>query len=283
MSAKPRPIPGASATVLRVLATCGYGLWMLLGLGLALGVYSNGRGQSLVPLVLGMLFVGAGPLLASLRLRRMAGWNGWRLDAGARPTREALLAMLAFLPMLGVAALARGENDFWATRLLGAALAGCSLACLVYGAAGVSGERLRAHVGLPPVTRVVTACYGGGLWLLLCVIAQDPASRVGSTGMWVIGLLLLALLHGLVEGMRWQTLRSLAQGWARRFLAAVLTYAVPCLGLLLTSRHDDPLWTVLLAAVGCVAGRSIELRLYETLQGRRRAGAPADPGMNGRP
>lgn len=281
MPVRKRSTLGASATVLRVLATCGYGTWMLLGLGLALGVYSNGRGQSLVPLVLGVLFVGAGPLLASLHLRWMGGWTGWQLGAGARPSREALLALLAFLPMLGVAALARGDNDFWATRLLGAALAGCSLACLVYGAAGVSGERLRAQAGLPPVTRVVTACYGGGLWLLLCVISQDPASRVGSTGMWVIGLLLLALLHGLVEGMRWQSLRGLPQAWARRFLAAVLTYAVPCLGLLLASGYDDPRWAMLLAAGACLVGRSIELYLYETLRGSLPDSGRIDVGMNG--
>lgn len=41
---------------------------MLLSLALALGIYSTGRGEALVPLALGCLFVSAGLLTACLRL-----------------------------------------------------------------------------------------------------------------------------------------------------------------------------------------------------------------------
>ena len=257
------------ATVLRVLAVCGYGLWMLLGLGLALGVYSNGRGESLVPLLVGAVFASLGPLLASARVPWVHGWRGWRLDSGLRPSREALLAVVTYLPMLGVAALARGDNGFWATRLVSAALAACSLACLVYAMRNPHGRRPSGLVGPLPVDRVVTACYGGGLWLLLCVVSQQPEVRAGTIRMWVIGLLLLALLLGLAEGMRWQSVtgpvRSAHRRWQRRFVAAALTYAVPCLSLLLMHDCRDERWPVLLAALCCVAGRSIELRLYEAV------------------
>lgn len=262
-----RPPAGWAATVLRVLAVCGYGIWMLLGLGLALGIYSNGRGESLVPLLVGAVFVSLGPLLASLRVPWLRGWRGWRLDSGLRPSRDALLATVTYLPMLGVAALARGDNDFWATRLASAALAACSLACLVYALHGPRERRLPGLVGQLPVDRVITACYGGGLWLLLCVVSQNPVARAGSTRMWIIGLLLLALLLGLAEGMRWQSVagsaRSARWRWQRRFVAATLTYAVPCLSLLLAHDCCDERWPIALATLCCMVGRSIELRLYE--------------------
>jgi hypothetical protein len=273
---------GWAAVVLHVLAVCGYGLWMLLGLGLALGIYSEGRGESLVPLLTGAVFVSLGPLLASTGVPWLRGWRGWRLEPGLRPSRQTLLALACYLPMLGVAGLARGSNDFWATRLVSAALAGCSLACLVHAGRGMRVRQAPGLVAQLPVDRVITACYGGGLWLLLCVVSQDPAVRAGETRIWVIGLLLLALLMGLVEGMRWQSISSQGRGaggrWRRRFTAATLTYAVPCLGLLLVHyRHDDR-WPVLLAALACMAGRSIELRLYE---GMRSGGEAARPALDG--
>jgi hypothetical protein len=266
-----RPPAGWAAIGLRMLAVCGYGLWMLLGLGLALGIYSEGRGESLVPLLVGASFVSLGPLLASAGVPWLRGWRGWRLEPGLRPSRQALLALACYLPMLGVAGLARGSNDFWATRLVSAALAACSLACLVYVPRGARARRPPGLVAQLPVDRVITACYGGGLWLLLCVVSQDPAVRAGDTRMWVIGLLLLALLLGLVEGMRWQSATGPGRGaggrWRRRFAAAALTYAVPCLGLLLVHYENDDRWLVLLAALACVVGRSIELHLYEGMPG----------------
>ena len=195
-----RPSSGWAATALRMLMVCGYGLWMLLGLGLALGIYSNGRGESLVPLLMGAVFVSLGPLLASLHIPGLRGWRGWRLDMGLRPSRDALLAMLTYLPMLGVAGLARGSNDFWATRLVSAALAACSLACLVYASPGLRRTRLAGLVRPLPVDRIIAACYSGGLWLLLCVVSQDLSVRTGSTRTWIIGLLLLALLLGGIGG-----------------------------------------------------------------------------------
>jgi hypothetical protein len=255
-----RPSTGWTVSMLRMLALCGHGLWLLLGLGLALGTYSAGRGESLVPLLLGAVFVGLGPLLASGRAPWLRDWRGWRLERGLRPSREALLALASYLPMLGVAGLARGSNDFWATRLAGAMLAACSLACLVYAPRGPRARRPSGQGTRFPLDRLIAACYGGGLWLLLCVVSQDPAVRNGGIRVWVVGLLLLALLLGLAEGMRTPPARGAQPRWRRRFAAGVLTYAVPCVALLLLHWSRDDRWPVLAAALACVWGRSIDRR-----------------------
>ena len=60
----------ALAAMLQTWADTGYGLWALQGMALAFGMFRAGRGESLVPLALGALFVSAGLLVACLRLPR---------------------------------------------------------------------------------------------------------------------------------------------------------------------------------------------------------------------
>lgn len=261
-----RPPIGWVASLLRVLAIAGYGVWALLGALLATGVYSEGRGPVLVPLLLGALFVSMGSLLATLRVPLLRGWIGWRLEPGTWPDRETLLALACYLPALGVAGLARGDNGFWATRLFSAGLVAGSLACLVYQPRRRGIDRPRRPPPPLPLERVIAACYGGGLWLMLCVVLQSPDVRSGDTQTWTIGLLMLALLSGLVEGVRWQTVtgRGALSRWRRRFLAAGLTYAVPCLALLMLPGSHDERWPMLVAAWCCVVGRSIDLHLHQT-------------------
>lgn len=255
---------GWMPAVLGMLAICGYGVWLLLGLGLALGVYSGGRGDALVPLLLGAVAVSLGPLLASLRLPWLRGWRGWWIERGGFPSRHALLALVCYLPALGVAGLVRGDNDFWATRLISAALVVCSVACL----ACVWGKR-RAPAAVGQfrrrLERVIAAGFGGGLWLLFCVLSQDPSVHVAGSHARVIGLLLLILLLGLVEGMRWQAVgrAGLPGHWRARFVSVTLTYVIPCTALLLHAFRDDR-WPVLIAACAFLLGRSIEWRLRES-------------------
>jgi sulfite dehydrogenase (quinone) subunit SoeC len=261
--------------LLQVFAFTGYGLWMLLGLALAMGIYRSGRGDALVPLALGGALICVGLVAACLRTRWMPVWHGWRIGDSPRPTREALLALATFLPMLAVAGLARGDNAFWATRLAGAVLSLCSLATLVLTARGDIpvrvphlDSRLSAQL---PLSRVVSAAYCGGMWLWLCVIGQEDGAVYGaSTLPWIIGLLLLALLRGLVEGMRWQTLLARLprpptrlELQPRRYLAATLAYALPCVALLLTSFDEGRLLLSGLAAVSCMFGLCMELSLYD--------------------
>lgn len=284
---------GAAPMILEVLALCGYGLWMLLSLALALGIYSTGRGEALVPLALGCLFVSAGLLAACLRLPAMPEWHGWRIGQAQRPTREALLALATYLPMLGLAGLARGSEAFWATRLVSIALMICSLSCLVSTAYGYRTRRATTQVGAAmqlPLSRVLSASYGGGLWLWVCVIFQ--ANLTGADvepWPWAIGLLLLALLLGLADGLGWQqSLREPSPSerrrhandlLSRRFLAAILICAVPCMSLLVVPIIAEGRWLALCAAAAYVVGKSMELRLYDVALIRSsEADPPLPPG-----
>lgn len=261
------------ATLLQVTAFSGLGLWMLLGLALAVGVYSSGRGDSLVPLALGALLVAIGLLAACVRAPWMPTWHGWRIGRHTRPTRDALIILATFLPMLAVAGLARGDNTFWATRLAGAALTLCSLVSLTVTGYGdikrrMPGLDMRLLSQLP-LSRVVSAAYGGGLWLWLCAVDQDGGNAADPRP-WIVGLLLLALLRGLVEGMRWQGVlqrlpapRARLEQQPRRYLAASLIYAVPCIALILASFDDGRLFMAVLATLSCMVGMSIELSLYD--------------------
>ena len=261
--------------LLEVLALTGYGLWMLLGLALALGIYSTGRGDVLVPLALGLVFVSAGLVAACLRLPVFRVWHGWRIGRSQRPSREALLALATYLPMFALAGMARGNDSFWATRLVSVVLMICSLACLIASAYGYRARRLfkRSHVASQlPISRVLSAWYGGGLWLWVCIIYQANLSG-DAVESWplAIGLLMLAMLLGLVEGMGWRALQAaeLAESppepnlqlW--RFVAALLVCAVPCICLLIVPRWPDGRWLALLAACAYLAGKSIEMWLYD--------------------
>jgi hypothetical protein len=286
------PLPPAyPAALLRMLALSGYGLWMLLGLALALGIYRGGRSEALVPLALGAVFVSSGLLVACLHLPGLSDWHGWFPARRSRPTREALLALAAYLPMLAVGGLVRGDNAFWATRVAGAALALCSAASLVYTVhryrRRLSEGALRRSAQLP-VSRVVAAWYAGGLWLWLCLAAQDGAVHAAGSRPWIMVLLVLALLLGLIEGLRWQALNPpegrpsahRMRGRTARFVAALFTYAVPSLALLVVDLSDAGVMLVAIAAVSCLLGRTIEHRAYEAAlarlcRGDRAAGSGA--------
>jgi len=262
----------------RVLAASGYGLWAWMGLALALGMYPLGRGSTLIPLAIGTVMASAGLLMAWLPWTSTTDWYGWRPRQDLRPTHAAMLALVTYLPMLAVGGLARGENDFWATRLAGAALLLCSVASLT-----CTGYRVRyrlspAHLQQTtsslPASRMIFAGYSGGLWLWLCLLTQnDPAFTTGLHP-WILLLLVLALLLGLIEGLDWQALGatvnppSSAQLDAlrpTRFVAALFTYVLPCVALLLAQHEGIDLVAASLAVPSCLLGKWLERRMYEPL------------------
>ena len=240
---------------LRVLASSGYGLWLLLGTALALGLYPAGRGDALVPLTLGAVLVSIAPLAAALRLPLVPDWLGWRFGRGSRPNRKAMLALVAYLPMLGVAGLVRGDNLFWATRLCAAGLAVGSLACLIHALSDDAAEG-RASI----LDRIVSASYAGGLWLWLCLVTQDGGLPIHAVS-WILALQLFALLVGLVSWWRDGAARS--GGWPGRLLFLALVYLIPCL-IVLAQRHEPSELLLVLAAVSCMVGKSVEARLCGT-------------------
>jgi len=269
--------PGYAEILLRVLAISGYGLWIWLGMALALGMERIGRCGMRMPLILGTALVGAGLLLVHLRLPMTTDWYGWRPDRDRWPTRAVLMALVTFLPVLLVIILGDGHGHVPAMRLAGVALMLCSLVSLVYTAYRY---RRRLSPGLQrvssslPVSRLVTAWYGGGLWLWLCTMVQGGLEPPHRAYPWILLLLALALLLGLLEGMRWQLL-GLRHGMGgeemdshnvppARFVAALLIYVLPCAALLLTERYGGGLLAAAVAVPSCLLGKMLEQRVYET-------------------
>ncbi|MEW9622957.1 hypothetical protein [Rhodanobacter geophilus] len=276
-TATPTDRPTRAAALLQVLATGGYGLWLWLGLSLLLGLSRLGRSGTLVPLGLGAVLVGAGPVLACLRVPGLATWHGWLPRPGHRPTRSALMALATWLPVLAVAGLAHGNNSFWVTRLAGALLMLCSLVSPLLAThddrACLSAPLQRA-TALLPACRITIAAYTGGLWLWLSVLAQGGFDGGRAAYLWFLLLLTLALGLGLLESGLWQSLREpdtptgggvagKRNRFSLRFVAALLSYALPCAALLLGGTAGS-LLAAALAAPGCVLGQLLERYLYET-------------------
>ena len=270
----------APLVVIQTATAAGYGLWMVLGASLALGLYPDGHGEVLVPLSIGLVFVSLGLIATCLRLTFAQDWHGWNPARRMMPTVEGLVAMANYLPMLALAGLARGGNDFWATRLTGAILALCTLATLVYTARSASRQlpaAIAAVANTQPLGRTVSAVFAGGLWFWVCLAFQGEAPLDPLTP-WRLGLLAVALALGIVEGMRWRALRQLAEergvperfttgGTAARLLVgrvgvAVLSVGLPC--LLLVSHPAGHVLAVAagLAALSCGIGQCLEQRLY---------------------
>lgn len=267
---------GYAEILLRVLAISGYGLWIWLGMGLALGMERIGRCDMRMPLILGTALVGAGLLLVRLRLPAASDWYGWPPGRSRWASRAALMALVTFLPVLLVIILGDGHGHTPAMRLAGVALMLCSLVSLVYTAYRY---RSRLSPGLQrvssslPVSRLVTAWYGGGLWLWLCMMVQGGLEPPQSAYPWILLLLALALLLGLLEGMRWQSL-GVPHGTGgemevhdvppARFVAAIFIYVLPCAALLLTERFGGGLLAATVAVPSCLLGKMLEQRVYET-------------------
>jgi len=256
----------------------GYGLWMVLGTSLALGLYPDGRGEVLVPLAIGLVLASTGLIATCLRLRFAPEWHGWNPVKRMMPTREGLVAMANYLPMLALAGLARGGNDFWATRLAGAALMLCSLATLIYTARAAArplSADLAALANLLPSGRTISGLFAGGLWFWLCIEGQMPT---GPGNLWRLGLLAVALAAGVVEGMRWRALRRFAADngaearivggrWGlsllgSRFGVAALSVGLPCVLLVTHGEPATQLLTAGVATLSCAIGQCLEHRLY---------------------
>lgn len=268
--------PDYAATLLRVMTISGYGLWAWLGGMLALGLHRIGHSDTVMPLTLGAVLVSAGLLLAGLRQGAERYWNTWHATAWRHPVHTLLLSALAFVPVMLV--LLSGDDVHHAAldRLAGVMLLLVSLVSLVYSThryrSALAPRLQRASASLP-VSRLVMALYGGGLWLWLCTMLQGGLEPSQQVYPWVLLLLILSLLLGFLEGMRWQSLHAPegAIGVAAtdglppaRFVAAMLVYVIPCAALLLTERFGGGLLLASLAVPSCLLGKMLEQHSYES-------------------
>jgi hypothetical protein len=274
-SSDPALQPDHAATLLRVLTASGYGLWTWLGGMLALGLHRIGHSGTVMPLALGAVLVSAGLLLAGLRPSRNRHWPAWHVRASRHPAKTLLLSGLSFVPVLLVVITGDDVLHAGLDRLAGIMLLLASLASLVYSTqryrSGLSLRLQRASASLP-VSRLVMALYGGGMWLWLCTMVQGGLEASERVYPWVLLLLILSLLLGFLEGMRWQSLHApevsmeaAADGLPpARFVAATLIYVIPCAALLLTERFGGGLLQASLAVPSCLLGKMLEQHSYET-------------------
>jgi succinate dehydrogenase hydrophobic anchor subunit len=273
-----------AGVVLSVLAGAGYGLWLLIGLALAAGVYVDGRGEVLAPLVAGMVLVSGGLLASCLRMPGARLWHGWEPTQGSLPTIEGLVAMGAYLPMLAVAGLARGSNDFWATRVAGLALAVLCLATLLQSARNAC-RRDGMPAPMPtllPLAMLVAALLAGGLCLWLCVVLETSERNEVNVYAARVFVLIAALASGLLDSLRWRALLHGAAGRLDaptseplaaqgRLAAAVLGVGVPCVLAVVGSGPLEAA-AAAVAALSCVIGQCLGQRLFCAAHARIRLG-----------
>ncbi|MDN5923560.1 MAG: dimethyl sulfoxide reductase anchor subunit, partial [Xanthomonadales bacterium] len=190
--------PSFSVIVFTVLAGAGYGLWLWLGLALALGIYPLGRSIVLVPLAFGFVLVSVGLLASTSHLGKpQRAWRGFSQWRSSWLSREAVLAVVTYVPMVAVALLAHGDHGDAPTRAAGLLLA-------VFAGATVFAT---AHIyhALKPIAAwrnalvvpgyLLMAMASGGLWLWLFL-----AVRYHSHGLHREGVASTFLADRIAEG-----------------------------------------------------------------------------------
>lgn len=269
------PRPGYAELLLRVLAISGYGMWMWLGMALALGVERIGQDDMQMPLLLGIALVSADGLLAALQQSvahddRARGRHRRRWSV-----RAVGLFVATLVPVVLVISLGDGHGHSTVLRLAGVAMMLCSLVSLVYSAHRYRHQHssgLRGVSASLPASRLVTAWYIGGLWVWMCTMLQGGQQAPGGAYAWILLLLALALLLGLLEGMRWQMLgvghernggRDTTPLQPLRFLAAIFVYLLPCAALLLTERFGGGVLAAVLSVPSALFGKMLEQQVYE--------------------
>lgn len=242
---------------LRTLTATGYGLWALIGLVLTLDLRMDGRGAVLVALGLGLLLMVIGALARlptdTGGLGHMARMLAWR------PDLSRLAAPLTFLSMLAVAGLARGNNEFWATRVFAAALALCATVTLSMLCRNDSAiDETDEPVAQPGA--MLGALFSGGqwLWLSLALQGSDPTSH--RVDLPLLALLLLGMGSGLLS-LDPPTGPALLRRGPGGMLVAALMFIVPCvlLAAASTTQHRSTL-----ALCSSISGQ-IGLAMYAAL------------------
>ena len=205
--------PGFSVIVFTVLSGAGYGLLAWLGLALGMGVYLVGINALLVALSVGLFLSASGLIVSTMHLGKP--WRGWRGLTQWRSSwlsREAIAALVTWIPLLGLVALRHAPRDSLAVRGVGLALAACAL-LTVYCTA-------RIYTSLKPIPAwrlpqvlpgyLLMALASGGLWLWLVVNLQlqsrSPEVAELARNGWLFALLVLLLATAINKRRYWARL-----------------------------------------------------------------------------
>ena len=176
--------PAFSILFFTTLSGAGYGLWLLLGLGIALGLpVGNAKFILLLILAIGFALTTIGLLCSVAHLGQPQ--RAWRAVSQWRSSwlsREGIAALLCMLVAAALAAAIACDLSTSAVRVGGSALAVCALLVVFCTA--------RIYTSMPTIdawhNRLVLPVYialallSGGLWLWTLAVfsAEDSSTRV---------------------------------------------------------------------------------------------------------
>lgn len=190
-----------------VLAGAGYGLWCWLGAALAAGIYPLAGAGVLVPLAFGFVLVTAGLLASTAHLGRPErAWRALTQWRSSWLSREGVVSLLTYLPMLVLAALAWTDRSGAGIRIAGGLLALGALATLLCTAniyrslKTIRAWRLRQVLPL----YYLFAWLSGGLWLWTWLAAWHAVGVA-----FPLALLVLAAIAAVIKTRYWQRLDGL--------------------------------------------------------------------------
>jgi len=189
--------PAFSVIFFTTFSGAGYGLWLWLGL-LAAGNALPARLPSLFALALGFVCVSAGLLSSTLHLGQpQRAWRAFSQWRSSWLSREGVVAVLCFLPMLWLAAaLWFGHDPRWAGALL-SLLSLLTVACTAMIYASLKPIPAWRHPLVLPVY-LLFALFTGGLLLaaLLSLSGAPPGNLAGFAAMLAAFLLWRLKRHG---------------------------------------------------------------------------------------
>ena len=202
--------PALSVIFFTVLGGAGYGLWCLLGVALAAGIYPLADGIGvLVPLAFGFVLVTTGLLASTLHLGRPE--RAWRALSQWRSSwlsREGMASLVTYLPMSAVAWFAFAGGNGAAIRTAGALLALCALLTILCTANIYRSLRTIAAWRTRQVLPLyfVFAWLSGGLWLWTWLALA--AGRMNGPA-FPLALLALAVVAAIVKLDYWRGIDAL--------------------------------------------------------------------------
>ena len=267
--------PALSVIFFTVTSGAGYGLWCLLGLALAAGVYPLSGMGVLAPLGFGFVLVSAGLLASTAHLGRPE--RAWRALSQWRSSwlsREGIASLTTFLPMLAVAWFASTGHAAIGLRIAGGLLALGALATILCTAniyrslKTIAAWRTRQVLPL----YVMFALLSGGLWLWawLALTTGLMASLA-----FPLALLGLAIVAAVIKVDHWQCVDALPAntaghatgldmlGRVRAFEGPVTeqSYLTHEMAFVLARKHGTRLRRIALALFGLAPALGIAVAL----------------------